>query len=349
MRKTGSALLIDRRVIALVAVMFIMNIALLGSGIYVFNNSFNSEAEDFALKQKVAKELVDYNRRLARSLGVDTRSQVREALSRFNYEIDLATNLDDLNKAILANGSRTQERILQEYEAKQKETVLSLINQDPMLKEMDSKQRLTVKLSRDQGVSLEPSNILSKETLVKIAETVTIGESEQDLIVELEVEEGRGQLLMPYNPSDHIRNLTREIDSLRVAVHELRTRSGFAEMTGAGVIVKIYDADEGYTSETIIHETDVRDTINELFAAGAQGVAVGNQRLTATSAIRCVGPSILVNDERIAVNPVTIRAIGDPDVLASGLDIIRITLEISRNLSFEIEKIDTLTLPAYSR
>ncbi|MBS4030193.1 MAG: DUF881 domain-containing protein [Clostridiales bacterium] len=349
MRKTSSAFLVDRRIVALILFMFIMNTVLLVAGIHVFNSHFNNEIEDFVMKQKIAKELVDYNRRLARSLGVDTRTQVREALSRFNYEIDLAANVDDLNKAILANGSRTQERILQEYEAKQKETVLALVNQDPLLKEMDGKQRLMVKLSRDQGISLEPANMLHDETLLKISQTVTIGELAQDLIVEVEVEEGRGQLLMPYNPLDHIRNLTREIDSLRVTVHELRTRSGFAEMTGAGVVVRIYDAEDGFTNETIIHETDVRDTVNELFAAGAQGVAIGNQRLTATSAIRCVGPSILVNDERIAVNPVTIRAIGDPDVLASGLDIIRITLEISRDLTFEVEKLEHLTLPAYSR
>ena len=49
------------------------------------------------------------------------------------------------------------------------------------------------------------------------------------------------------------------------------------------------------------------------------------------------------------MNPVVIQAIGDPDVLASGLDIIRITLQVSRELRFEIEKTDNLTLPAYTR
>jgi uncharacterized protein YlxW (UPF0749 family) len=155
--------------------------------------------------------------------------------------------------------------------------------------------------------------------------------------------------MVPLTAADQIRSLQKEIDSLRVTIHDLRSRAGYAEMSGAGVIVKIYDDTNGYTSDAIIHETDVRDTVNELFAAGARGVAVGNQRLTVNSAIRCVGPSILVNDERIAVNPVVIQAIGDPDVLASGLDIIRITLQVSRELRFEIEKTDNLTLPAYTR
>lgn len=349
MRKTDTTILVDRKILAIVLFMFLINTLLLAAGFYLLNNRFAPTPEEFSQKQKIAKELVDYNRRLARSLGVDTRSQVHEALSRFNYEIELATNVDDLNKAILANGSRTQERILEEYEVKQRETVLTIINQDAGIRSQQGKQRLSVLLGRDQSIQVEPANILQQETLLKIAETITLGELPHDLTVEVEVEEGRGRLLMPFNALETIRTLTRDLDNLRVTLHDLRTRSGFAEMSGPGIIVRIYDASDGYTNDTIIHETDVRDTVNELFAAGAQGVSVGNQRLTVTSAIRCVGPSILVNDERIAVNPVVIRAVGDPDVLASGLDIIRITLEVSRNLSFEIEKVDHLTLPAFSR
>ena len=90
------------------------------------------------------------------------------------------------------------------------------------------------------------------------------------------------------------------------------------------------------------------DTVNELFAAGARGVAVGNQ-FNGQSGYPLVWSINSVIDERIAVNPVVIQAIGDPDVLASGLDIIRITLQVSRELRFEIEKTDNLALPAYTR
>jgi hypothetical protein len=349
MRKAASTVLVDRKFFNIIIFVFILNTLFLATGFYLLNSRLPNEAEEFAIKQRMAKELVEYNRRLAKSLGVDTRSQVREALSRFSYEIELAAGADDLNKAILANGQRTRERILQENEAKQRETVLAVINQDPRIKLTEGKTRLAVKLSRDQGLQVEPAGVLSETTVKKISETVTLGEWAHDLTADIEIEGGRALLLMPYNPVDHIRSLTREMDAIRVTLHELRSRAGFAEMIGPGVIVRIYDAEDGFTSNSIIHETDVRDTVNELFAAGAQGVAVGNQRLIATSAIRCVGPSILVNDERIPVNPVVIRAIGDPEVLASGLDIIKITLQVSRNLHFEIEKADPLALPAYSR
>ncbi|MDW7650094.1 MAG: DUF881 domain-containing protein [Bacillota bacterium] len=349
MRKTDATVTVDRRILALVLFMFLVNTLLLAGGFHLLNSRFSPVAEDFDLKQSSAKELVDYNRRLAKNLGVDTRSQVRNALSQFNYEIELATNVDDINKAILYHGSRTQERILQEYVSSQRETVLALVNQDPAIPSLTENQRLTVQLLAEQEVQVEPANLLSEETILKISETVTTGELGEDLVIDVEVVDGRGQLVTPYDPLEHIRTLTREMDSLRVTLHDLRTRSGFAEQSGAGIIVNIYDADDGFTSDTIIHDSDVRDTVNELFAAGAQGLAVGNQRLIVTSAIRCVGPSILVNDERIAVNPVVIRAIGDPDVLASGLDLIRMDLEIYRNLRVEIEKVDNLTVPAYTR
>jgi len=349
MRRAGQAASMDYRLITALIIMFFINTAMLAGGYYLLEARMPGSTDQFAGMQAVAKELVEYNRQLAKTLGVEARSPVRETLSRFNYEIDLATNLNDLNKAILANASRTQERILQEHEARQRETLVSLINQDPALRNLDGKQRLTVKVSRDLGVQAEPAGLLSEQTLLAIVNTVKPGELAQDLTVDVEVDQGRALLLMPLNPQEQVRALAREVDSLRVALHEVRSQAGFAEMTGPGVIMRIFDAENGFTNEAIIHETDVRDAVNELFAAGARGVAVANQRLTASSAIRCVGPSILVNDERIPVNPVVISAVGDPEVLASGLDIIRITLEVSRNLRVEIEKVPNMTLPARSR
>ena len=87
--------------------------------------------------------------------------------------------------------------------------------------------------------------------------------------------------------------------------------------------------------------------VNELFAAGAKGVAVGGQRLVTTSPIRCVGPVIRVNQKEIRANPVTIEAVGDPEVLASGLDIIRFSLEFHRNFRVEVEEKESIVLPQY--
>jgi uncharacterized protein YlxW (UPF0749 family) len=60
-----------------------------------------------------------------------------------------------------------------------------------------------------------------------------------------------------------------------------------------------------------------------------------------------VGPVIRVNQKEIPANPVVIEAIGDPEVLSSGLDLIRFSLEFHRDFRFEIEKKDNIVLPPY--
>ena len=132
----------------------------------------------------------------------------------------------------------------------------------------------------------------------------------QDMAFRIEVEESRSRMLVPYTP-DYIETLTHELDALRVNMHEMRVAAGMGNVR-ARVVIKLYDAQNGYTASDIIHDSDVRDVVNELFASGAKGVAVGGQRLIATSPIRCVGPVIRVNQKEISANPVVIEAVGDP-------------------------------------
>lgn len=189
--------------------------------------------------------------------------------------------------------------------------------------------------------------LLSEETLAEINKLYTEGGMTQEQVFRIELEEGRSRMLVPYNPLDYIQALTEEIDALRVSLHEVKVDSGMAEMSGPGVVIKFYDAHNGFEASDIIHDSDVRDMVNELFAAGAKGVAVGGQRLIATSPIRCVGPVIRVNQKEISANPVIIEAVGDPEVLSSGLDIIRFSLEFHRNFRIEIEEKDNIVLPPY--
>ena len=58
--------------------------------------------------------------------------------------------------------------------------------------------------------------------------------------------------------------------------------------------------------------------VNELRIAGAQGLAINGQRITANSYIKCTGPVITV-DGRTFPAPFVIEAIGDADVLAASL------------------------------
>ncbi len=346
MKMASSQVVIDNKVLVLVIIILVLNTVLVGLNFNIMYMSFTEEKEDLVPKQAMAAELLEYSRRLAQDMDVQDRPSVREALASFSYEIDMAKGGDELARVIFNNGRQVQETIFREWDNLFREKMLSLINQDELLQKESGKVQFTLRVSGDEGVMVDPE-VLYEETLDQIMELYLEGGVTREQVFRIEVEEGRSRMVVPYNPLDYIQSLSEEIDSLRVNLHEARSAAGFAEMSGPGVEIRLYDAQNGYAASDIIHDTDVRDVVNELFAAGAKGVAVGGQRLVATSPIRCVGPVIRVNQKEISANPVVIEAVGDPDVLASGLDIIRFSLEFHRNFKMEIEKKDNVVLPSY--
>ena len=89
----------------------------------------------------------------------------------------------------------------------------------------------------------------------------------------------------------------------------------------------------------MVHDSDLRSVVNELFSAGAEAIAINDQRLVANSSIRCVGPTVLVNSERLAP-PYKIAAIGKPDVLQSALDMQGGALDIEGLFMLDMIKIE---------
>ena len=100
---------------------------------------------------------------------------------------------------------------------------------------------------------------------------------------------------------------------------------------------------------TLIHDEDIRKVVNELFAAGAEVVAVNDSRIISTSAIRCVGPSILVNDTKMTP-PYVIKAIGKADQLEAALNLNGGVIDNLETWGFEIviERQQELIIPKYS-
>ncbi len=124
---------------------------------------------------------------------------------------------------------------------------------------------------------------------------------------------------------------------------QLARISGYEIMQGPGIVVRIYDVQGGFRNDQIVHDTDIRRIVNELFAAGAEGLEVGGERLIATSAIRCGGPVILVNQRPVPVDPVIIKAVGSPEVLSSALHIVKNELAVF-GVRVEIEVQESVTL-----
>lgn len=346
MKPASGYVVVDNKLLIIVAIVLIFNTVLAGLSLNFLYIQYMDKRGGSASGQMMIEDMVEYNKRLAQNLGVQDRASVKEKLATFSYELDLAKDGDELANLLFTHGRQVQETILKEWDALLREKILVIIDRDPNLRKQPEKIQFTLRISPSDGVTVDPQ-VLHKESLKAITDVYLAGGTAPERVFRIEVEDGHSRMLVPYDPLNYIQTLSEELDSLRVSMHELRVTAGLAEMSGPGAVIRLYDSQDGYNAGDLIHDTDVRDVANELFAAGAKGVAVGGQRLTATSPIRCVGPVIRVNQKEIPANPVVIEAVGDADVLASGLEIIRFSLEFHRNFFVEIEKKENITLPPY--
>jgi uncharacterized protein YlxW (UPF0749 family) len=135
----------------------------------------------------------------------------------------------------------------------------------------------------------------------------------------------------------------RELETLRVAL-------GLKAMRGPGVVVRLADprTQPKGTNPVVVSYQDIVAVVNELWAAGAEAIAVNGQRLTATTGLSQVGGNVVVNLQRLT-GPFEIVAIGDPTTLEGALNIRGGLIEGLRalGLSIHISRRDVLTVPAY--
>jgi uncharacterized protein YlxW (UPF0749 family)/beta-lactamase regulating signal transducer with metallopeptidase domain len=116
-------------------------------------------------------------------------------------------------------------------------------------------------------------------------------------------------------------------------VEDAKILVGTTPVEGEGVILTLQDSKQvpkapaGSSPEKrleiqqsgIVHDSDVRLVIDELFSAGAEAIAVNDQRVVTRTAVRCVGPSIQVNDVKMG-SPFIIRGIGSSKEMMAALE-----------------------------
>ena len=130
----------------------------------------------------------------------------------------------------------------------------------------------------------------------------------------------------------------------------LRTLTGAAAVSGSGVRVLVDDAPNAKPrSQGVVLDVDLQVLINGLWQAGAEAIAVNGHRLGPLSAIRSAGSAITVNYRSLSP-PYVVVAVGDPATLEARF--IETTagqtwldLETNFGLRFDINGVDTLTLP----
>jgi len=107
----------------------------------------------------------------------------------------------------------------------------------------------------------------------------------------------------------------------------LERDSGMSPLSGPGLVVILNDAPTASpdtlgagspaTGQNRILDSDLQAVVNALWAAGARGIAINGERLTALTAIRTAGAAILVDFSPLSP-PYTVEAVGDPVAIETG-------------------------------
>ncbi|HEX5523463.1 MAG TPA: DUF881 domain-containing protein [Pedococcus sp.] len=162
------------------------------------------------------------------------------------------------------------------------------------------------------------------------------------------------QLSAQRNPGDlRVMQLTRQANALMV-------EAGTQEVRGPAVVVELNDAKipadqlpEGVgVDDIVVHQQDVQAVVNALWSGGAEAMMVMDQRLISTSAVRCVGNTLILQG-RVYSPPFRITAMGNPAALLRALDaspqiaIYRQYVD-AYGLGYEVRTSPERTFPAYS-
>lgn len=143
----------------------------------------------------------------------------------------------------------------------------------------------------------------------------------------------------------------------------LEKTAGTRKLTGRAVTVTLNDAPPNATAKLpgypppqpdylVIHQQDLQAVVNALWQGGAKGIKVMDQRLISTSAVRCVGNTLILQG-RVYSPPYKITAIGDPGRLQQALADSKAiqTYMVYVNvygLGWKVTDDGTVTLPGYS-
>ena len=108
--------------------------------------------------------------------------------------------------------------------------------------------------------------------------------------------------------------------ALNDAVEQARIAAGLIPMTGTGLVLKLQDSSRPVAAgandaDYVVSAADLRTIVDQLWLAGAEAIAVNDERVTSATAIIDIGGAVLVNAAYVA-GPFQISAIGPADLFA---------------------------------
>ena len=154
----------------------------------------------------------------------------------------------------------------------------------------------------------------------------------------------------------------RRVRAARAAADRLVAAAGLTRVTGPAVTVSLDDATHtdqqrdlaagARPDDLVIHQQDVQGVVNALWAGGAEAMTIMGQRVVATTAVRCVGNTLLLHG-RVFSPPFVVTAVGDQRRLRRALDAdpaVQVFQQYvaAYGLRYHLSMHDSVTLPAYA-
>ena len=174
--------------------------------------------------------------------------------------------------------------------------------------------------------------------------------------------------------AEQVRQLQSEVDQLSTSaapgdarVKDLRDQSGLLApvvgtqaVRGPVITVSLDDAHRSAAGlpkpygpdDIVVHQQDVQGVVNALWTGGAEAMMIQDQRVISTSAVQCVGNTLLLQG-RVYSPPYVIKAIGDTSALRAALDgdpQVRIYREWvdAVGLGYDVTTSESGEIPAYT-
>ncbi|GAV21781.1 DUF881 domain-containing protein [Carboxydothermus pertinax] len=139
-------------------------------------------------------------------------------------------------------------------------------------------------------------------------------------------------------------------EALLAEIDKNRFWAGATEAHGPGVKIILNNPPGfGTKSELFnVRDEDLFNLLNELKAAGAEGIAVNGQRVTALTEIRMAGSKIVINT-KVVYPPYEILAVGNPDQLKTSLENGIVATFREWQMEVTVTKENNVILPAYDQ
>ena len=128
---------------------------------------------------------------------------------------------------------------------------------------------------------------------------------------------------------------------------------GLTDVSGNGIILTVSDSNAESTTmdlnNLLVHDTDLRNLINELANAGAEAISINDERIVSNTCITCAGNVIQINGKKVG-SPFIIKAIGNQESLYGAITRpggYTYMLK-ARSVQIESKKTNNISIPKYT-